>query len=193
MLDSRKDHVKFWRPQILLMVQSPRSACPLIDFVNDLKKGGLYVIGHVKIGEFTSGQTVDPTLDEYPQWLSLVDHMKVKAFVEITLTKTVREGLQHLIRISGMGAMKPNTIILGFYDEEMPRDFFQESRYATSMFENNSTINGNSSTFPLRHSGETKTLNPIEYVGMCLDVLRMKKNLCLCRNFHVLDKLQIAK
>ncbi|XP_043280493.1 solute carrier family 12 member 9 [Venturia canescens] len=193
MLDSRKDHVKFWRPQILLMVQSPRSACPLIDFVNDLKKGGLYVIGHVKIGEFTSSQTVDPTIEEYPHWLSLVDHLKVKAFVEITLTKTVREGLQHLIRISGMGAMKPNTIILGFYDEETPRDFFQESRYATSIFDNNSTINGNSSTFPNRQSGRTKTLNPVEYVGMCLDVLRMKKNLCLCRNFHGLDKSQIAK
>lgn len=193
MLDSRKDHVKFWRPQMLLMISSPRSSCPLIDFVNDLKKGGLYVIGHVKLGEFTSGQSVDPTIEEYPQWLSLVDHMKVKAFVELTLTRTVREGLQHLIRISGMGAMKPNTIILGFYDEETPRDFFAESRYATPNFDDISSINGNTSVFPLRQSGASKSLDPVQYVGMCLDVLRMKKNLCLCRNFHNLDKSQIVK
>ncbi|KAK1117054.1 hypothetical protein K0M31_016979 [Melipona bicolor] len=191
MLDSRKDHVKFWRPQMLLMVASPRSACPLIDFVNDLKKGGLYVIGHVKVGEFL-GQNIDPTIEEYPHWLSLVDHMKVKAFVELTVTKTVREGLHHLIRISGMGAMKPNTIVLGFYDEETPIDFFKSSEYATDIFENISTL-PNSTVFPLRHTNAEKNLDSIQYVGMCSDVLKMKKNLCLCRNFHTLNKLQIAK
>ncbi|KAK0089662.1 hypothetical protein PV325_006085 [Microctonus aethiopoides] len=190
MLDSRKDHVKFWRPQILLMVSSPRSTCPLIDFINDLKKGGLYVIGHVKIGDFT-GQGIDPTIEEYPQWLSLVDHLKVKAFVELTITKTVREGLQHLIRLSGMGAMKPNTIVFGFYDEEQPRDYFRDSMYSTGIFED-CGANSINRIFPLRQVGNEKTLDPVQYVAMCLDVLRMKKNLCLCRNFQTLDKTMLT-
>ncbi|KAK9300057.1 hypothetical protein QLX08_007107 [Tetragonisca angustula] len=139
-----------------------------------------------------NGQNIDPTIEEYPHWLSLVDHMKVKAFVELTVTKTVREGLHHLIRISGMGAMKPNTIVLGFYDEETPIDFFKNSQYATDIFENISTL-PNSTVFPLRHTNAEKNLDSIQYVGMCSDVLKMKKNLCLCRNFHTLNKLQIAK
>lgn len=117
--------MKFWRPQLLLLVNSPRSACPLIDFINDLKKGGLYVLGHVEVGE-TSDSGPDLTLSQVPHWLNLIDHMKIKAFVELTVAKSVREGLQHLMRLSGMGAMKPNTVILGFSDNEETQDFLQE-------------------------------------------------------------------
>ncbi|XP_052864706.1 solute carrier family 12 member 9 [Anopheles cruzii] len=191
MLDSRKDHVKFWRPQMLLLVSSPRSCCPLIHFVNDMKKGGLYVIGHVKVGEFEDNDSSnDPTIDEYTQWLSLIDHIKVKAFVELTLSRTVREGIQQLIRIAGMGAMKPNTTILGFYDEEQARDFFEyeDSPYRTNEFDGDGM-----KLFPYRKNGDVKTLDVVEYVRIIDDVLRMKKNLCLCRHFHRLDKQMIAR
>lgn len=191
MLDSRKNHVKFWRPQILLMVMNPRSSCPLIDFVNVLKKSGLYVLGHVKVGREFSELEADPTLDENTHWLSLVDHLKVKAFIELTVARSVREGMHHLIRISGMGAMKPNTIVLGFYDDEQPQDFFQnpESPYRTSTFQDDFR---STEIFPLRKDAASKQLTGDEYVSLISDVLRMKKNVCVCRHFHLLDKTAVT-
>ncbi|XP_046388301.1 solute carrier family 12 member 9 isoform X2 [Ischnura elegans] len=249
MLDSRKDHVKFWRPQMLLMVANPRSCCPLISFVNDLKKGGLYVLGHVLVSppsapgedgasskippllppysaEYPSG---DPTLREHPHWLALIDHLKVKAFVELTVARSVREGLHHLIRISGLGAMKPNTIVFGFLDDEPPKDFFcRESSYHTDIFNSHEarvleersggwreSEQGIRQRFSLRHhpTPEACTLAPRrldgeedeslmeegerpseeEFVSMVWDVLWMRKNVCVCRHFHLLDKSAIAK
>ncbi|KAJ3603955.1 hypothetical protein NHX12_028696, partial [Muraenolepis orangiensis] len=59
---------------------------------------------------------------QYDSWLSLVDHLNIKAFVNLTLADSVRHGVQQLLFISGLGGMRPNTLVLGFYDDSPPED-----------------------------------------------------------------------
>ncbi|OWR49900.1 solute carrier family 12 member 9 like protein, partial [Danaus plexippus plexippus] len=185
LLDPRRQHVKFWRPQMLLLVASPRHCAPLIDFVNDQKKGGLFVLGHVRVGELDGSG--DPLSDEHKYWLQLIDHLKVKAFVELCLCESVRGGAAQLSRLSGLGAMKPDTVLLGFRDQAPHRDFFRDpsSPYKTAMFD----LEGGEVVFPARSSKISVT----EYVRIVSDVLCVGKNVCLCRHFHKLDMDAIAK
>lgn len=82
---------------MLLLVNKPATCCQLMDFVNDIKKSGLYVIGHVQRGEMdNSDNGLDPLQQVYPYWLSLIDYLKIKAFVELTLTDNARIGIQQV-------------------------------------------------------------------------------------------------
>ncbi|KAJ2941071.1 hypothetical protein O0L34_g13200 [Tuta absoluta] len=188
LLDPRREHVKFWRPQMLLLIASPRHSAPLIDFVNDQKKGGLFVLGHVRVGELDGSG--DPLAVEHKYWLKLIDHLKVKAFTELCLAESIRSGAAHLTRLAGLGAMKPDTVLLGFRDTATPKDFFRDpsSPYKTDEFE---LANGDA-VFPLRRAVEPR-VSAAEYTRIVSDVLCVRKNVCLCRNFHQLDMAAVER
>uniref|UniRef100_A0A667Z393 Solute carrier family 12 member 9 n=1 Tax=Myripristis murdjan TaxID=586833 RepID=A0A667Z393_9TELE len=176
MLDVRKDHVKFWRPQVLLMVANPRSCTGLITFINDMKKSGLYVLGHVQLG-LLDGLPFDPLQSHYDSWLSLVDHLNIKAFVNLTLADSVRHGVQNLLFITGFGGMRPNTLVLGFYDSCTPQDHLQVSPTKDPQEQH-------PPFFPnLRGVEDTKDLQEEEYVSVIADTVKMGKNVALARYF----------
>uniref|UniRef100_A0A8C5U759 Solute carrier family 12 member 9 n=1 Tax=Malurus cyaneus samueli TaxID=2593467 RepID=A0A8C5U759_9PASS len=182
MLDVRKDHVKFWRPQMLLMVQNPRGSARLIDFVNDLKKSGLYVLGHVELQDLDMLPS-DPLQSQQDSWLSLVDKLNVKAFVSLTLAPSVRHGVRQLLFTSGLGGMRPNTLVLGFYDDEAPQDGLARHPAFTSAREEVPL-----GFPPLRAPTAPKLLSAREYVGIVADALKMLRNVLLARQLESLDK-----
>ncbi|XP_026580319.1 solute carrier family 12 member 9-like [Pseudonaja textilis] len=191
LLDIRKDHVKFWRPQILLMVANPRGGAQLMKFINHLKKGGLFVLGHVEIGDLDTMPS-DPIQAHYNFWLSLVDKLSIKAFVDLTLSPSVRQGTQHLLRITGLGGMKPNTLVLGFYDDSVPEDYFLQDPAFSQARENDEfgvDLAALQAHFPpVRVTANQRALRPSEYVAIVSDAVKMHKNVCLARYFHLLDR-----
>ena len=119
-------------------------------------------------------------MDNYVHWLNVVDHLKVKAFINLTVARTVREGMHHLIRISGLGAMRPNTIVFGFHDDQALEDYFVTK--GAERFKDH---------FPLR-SVENK-LAMEEWIDMIRDVVRMNKNAVVARGMHQFDKAAIMR
>ncbi|KAL6709741.1 hypothetical protein ACN47E_001170 [Coniothyrium glycines] len=115
LLRLRQEHVKFWRPQILLLVNDPRRQYKLIQFCNSLKKGGLFILGHVIVTE-DFGSAVPEAKSQQQSWTKYIDFSKIKAFVNIAISPTVEWGARNLVLGAGLGGMRPNIVMMGFYN-----------------------------------------------------------------------------
>ncbi|KAH8731365.1 amino acid permease-domain-containing protein [Phaeosphaeriaceae sp. PMI808] len=115
LLRLRQEHVKFWRPQILLLVNDPRRQYKLIQFCNSLKKGGLFVLGHVIVTP-NFAEAVPEARRQQQSWTKYIDFSKIKAFVNIAISPAVEWGARNLILGAGLGGMRPNIVVMGFYN-----------------------------------------------------------------------------
>ena len=110
--DGGQLHTKYWRPSVLLLADDLQM--DLVKFCDYLKKGGLLVVGNVVVGDV-------PTYAETAQrlqasWLSYIRKHKVKAFPQVLVAPTLRDGYQFLLQGSGLGGLTCNTLAVPLYD-----------------------------------------------------------------------------
>ncbi|KAL4878484.1 amino acid permease-domain-containing protein [Aspergillus karnatakaensis] len=116
LLRLKQEHVKFWRPQILLFVNNLDEEFKLVSFCNSLKKGALFVLGHVLVtDDFPSA--VPEARRQQTTWTKLVENSKVKAFVNIAVSPAVEWGVRNVVLNSGLGGMRPNIVIIDQFRE----------------------------------------------------------------------------
>ncbi|KAJ9668795.1 hypothetical protein H2201_001041 [Coniosporium apollinis] len=121
LLRLRQEHVKFWRPQILLFINDPRHQYKLIQFCNSLKKGALFVLGHVIVTP-DFGSAVPEARSQQASWTKYIDFSKIKAFVNIAISPAVEWGARNIVLSAGLGGMRPNIVMMGFYNLNELRD-----------------------------------------------------------------------
>ncbi|KAK4164892.1 amino acid permease-domain-containing protein [Cladorrhinum sp. PSN259] len=116
LLRLKPEHIKFWRPQIILLVNNPRRQTRLIQFCNSMKKGALYILGHVIVtDDFTSG--VAEAKIQQTAWSKYIsEYSRIKAFVQLTMSPSITWGVRNLILSAGLGGMRPNIAVIGFYN-----------------------------------------------------------------------------
>ena len=174
-LDERKGHVKYWRPQILLLANDPRKEWNLIIFCNSLKKGALYILGHVLQGQFYD--CLPELRQTHLEWLKLVDVSGVKGFVDVVIARDVREGARNLILSCGLGGMRPNIIVLGF-----PTALQRASEHRRGP-----VARVRPSEPPSVRSTYTQPIDGTKYVGILEDALALNKALAVAYGFDAMD------
>ncbi|KAL6835090.1 amino acid permease domain-containing protein [Trichoderma camerunense] len=116
LLRLKPEHIKFWRPQIILLVNNPRRQTRLIQFCNSLKKGSLYILGHVIVTDDFNTGVHEAKLQQAAWTRYISEFSKIKAFVQLTMSPSINWGIRNLILSSGLGGMRPNIAIMGFYN-----------------------------------------------------------------------------
>ncbi|KAM0237356.1 hypothetical protein ACHAP5_009082 [Fusarium lateritium] len=116
LLRLRPEHIKFWRPHIILLINNPRRQTRLIKFCNSLKKGSLYILGHVIVTDDFNSGVHEARLQQHAWTKYINEFSKIKAFVQLTMSPTITWGIRNLILSAGLGGMRPNIAVLGFYN-----------------------------------------------------------------------------
>eukprot|EP00038_Savillea_parva_P026060 m.51091 g.51091 ORF g.51091 m.51091 type:complete len:907 (-) comp7284_c1_seq1:166-2886(-) len=196
---------KFWRPQVLMMVRNPRSHLNMVLFANDMKKGGLYVLGHVVMGEFNES-TREELQRSQMSWMILDRVAKVKAFVDCTIATSLRQGALSLLMTSGLGGMRPNIVCLGWPHEEDEvdqlvawRNDLEEQKRARLIVKlarvhEADDVMSHFESLPEYRQQRPNPVPTADYVGVLDDAMCLGKNVAVMRNFNRLPaNLRAAK
>jgi len=106
-----EDHVKNYRPQILVLSGLPSSRPPLIDFAYLIcKQLSLMVCGHVVKNQLNQ-RTRSSFNQRMYHWFRL---HKIKAFYNLVDNSGFQEGATALMQLTGLGKMKPNLALMGY-------------------------------------------------------------------------------
>ncbi|KAH8887444.1 amino acid permease [Thozetella sp. PMI_491] len=116
LLRLKPEHIKFWRPQIILLINNPRKQTRLIQFCNSMKKGALYILGHVIVTDDFSAGVHEAKLQQQAWTNYISEYSRIKAFVQLTMSPSLTWGVRNLILSAGLGGMRPNIAVLGFYN-----------------------------------------------------------------------------
>eukprot|EP01147_Barroeca_monosierra_P000353 gene353-7852_t len=196
--------VKYWRPQILFLVTNPRKQHYDIGFMNDLKKGGLFVLGEVLVQPF-SRSAIEEARVIKTAWLGLAAVERWKAFVDVIVSSSTRDGVRSLLASAGLGGMRPNIVVLNYPRDSVEVD--QLSQYSTYKTDKVTTgllsrstsacdlqvYNMINEAFP-KLSETTNHQLEKEFVGIIRDSLLMAKSVIVTRNFAKLhDRLKQAQ
>lgn len=116
LLRLKPEHIKFWRPHIILLINNPRRQTRLIQFCNSMKKGSLYILGHVIVTDDFNSGVHEARLQQQAWTRYISEFSRIKAFVQLTMSPSITWGVRNLILSAGLGGMRPNIAVLGFYN-----------------------------------------------------------------------------
>jgi amino acid transporter len=110
-------HPKNWRPIILAMSGGGWDRPSLAILGHWLTNGnGILNLGQVIVGEVE--ERIDRMIKQEEMLEKFILSEELDAFPNVVVAPTVIEGIEYLVQCSGLGALRPNTLLLGWPNDE---------------------------------------------------------------------------
>ncbi|XP_026672114.1 bumetanide-sensitive sodium-(potassium)-chloride cotransporter [Ceratina calcarata] len=110
-LDRVEEHVKNYRPQLLVLTGNPTARPALVDFAHHIaKNNSLFICGHI-IETSISYKTRNALIANCISWLRA---NKLKGFYSLVDGANFQDGTTSLLQAAGLGKMRPNILLMGY-------------------------------------------------------------------------------
>lgn len=189
LLRLRQEHVKFWRPQILLFVSDLDRQWKMVSFCNSLKKGALFVLGHVLVTDDFSA-AVPEARRQQTAWTKLVEHSKIKAFVNMAVSPAAEWGIRNIVLNSGLGGMRPNIVVIDQFrqDQSLVENLSLASKRRNSSKSRRRASVISSDDSPDNFVPAGKAMSCQSYVTILEDLLfKLRINVAVAKGFENLE------
>ncbi|GLI73064.1 hypothetical protein PoHVEF18_001273 [Penicillium ochrochloron] len=190
LLRLKQEHVKFWRPQILLFVSDLDRQYKMVSFCNSLKKGALFVLGHVLVTDDFS-TAVPEARRQQTVWTKLVEYSKIKAFVNVAVSPAAEWGVRNIVLNSGLGGMRPNIVVIDQYRENqslVETISVGNNRRESSKSRRRSSLFGSQFEDRAESDAPTKGMTCQSYVTILEDLLfNLRINVAVAKGFEDLE------
>jgi solute carrier family 12 (potassium/chloride transporters), member 9 len=163
-----------------------------------LKKGALYILGHVILTEDFAAALPEARRQQ-TAWTKYIDFSRIKGFVNIAISPHMEWGARNIVLNAGLGGMRPNIAVLGSYNL---KDYHRTQPLIDVTPVQSPDGNGGSGKSPTRSpskdhaEGELPTddcrteplMKPTTYVTLLEDlVLRIQINVAVAKGFQMLE------
>lgn len=127
-LAASRKHRRNWRPVILVLVGNPAGRQSLVDFANGFEaRRGLLFLAHIVTGDWQKLLTLQDKLDENLE--EFIRENRLSAVAKTVLADDFEHGVSTLLQVSGVGALEPNTVLIGWSEDVLKKaDFSQAIR-----------------------------------------------------------------
>ncbi len=121
-----RQHVRNWRPVILVLAGNPKARLPMIRFARHFEAGrGFLFIGQVVTGDEEDLFQRQPRLQEV--LANFIHEHELSAAPKMVVARDFVQGVTTLLQASGIGPFQPNTVLTGWSDDAVRRSAFAQA------------------------------------------------------------------
>ncbi|KRZ80534.1 Solute carrier family 12 member 1, partial [Trichinella papuae] len=132
-LDNTEEHVKNYRPQILVLTGNLSERNHLLNFATSITKDSCLLISAEVIVSDNPDSLISTVSAEEAKYTAWLAKNKYRAFFHAVSSASLSDGVRQLLQISGLGKLKPNILLLGFKNNWKTSKLDDIAEYVTTI------------------------------------------------------------
>ncbi|KRY56284.1 Solute carrier family 12 member 1 [Trichinella britovi] len=132
-LDNTEEHVKNYRPQILVLTGNLSERNHLLNFATSITKDSCLLISAEVIVSDNPDSLISTVSAEEAKCTAWLAKNKYRAFFHAVSSASLSDGVRQLLQISGLGKLKPNILLLGFKNNWKTSKLDDITEYVTTI------------------------------------------------------------